>query len=292
MVILIIKPIKTPEHIKQVAGIEAAAWGMKPSDTVPDHLLTAITNNGGLLLGAYEGDQLIGFTLGWLGTVGSTESCLAADQLKLVSHMTGVLSGYRDQRIGYRLKLAQRNWALAQGLDLVTWTYDPLESRNGYLNIHLLGCTCQTYLRDYYGEMTDLMNEGITSDRFQVEWRIKDTHVHKRISDELDRKESVKTIDQLEKEGVQKINSAKWKHGSVPLAGEPPIEPSSPRVLVEIPPDFQAIRKENLESAVAWRFHTRMIFESLFASEFQVVDFIYQRGDTPQSFYLLEKQTL
>ncbi len=288
---MIIKPIKTPELIRQVAGVEAAAWGMKPPGTVPDHLLTAIVNNGGLLLGAYDGDQLIGFTLGWLGTVSSVESRLAADQLKLVSHMTGVLSGYRDQRIGYRLKLAQRDWALAQGLDLVTWTYDPLESRNGYLNIYLLGCTCQTYLRDYYGEMTDLMNEGIASDRFQVEWWIKGTHVHRRVSEELERKESVKTIDQLIKDGTQLLNPAKMKPGSVPLLSEPPIEPSSPRVLVEIPTDFQAIRNENLESAVAWRFHTRMIFESLFAGEYQVVDFIYQRGDTPRGFYLLKKQT-
>jgi predicted GNAT superfamily acetyltransferase len=288
---LIIKPIKTPEQINQVSVVESAAWGMKPSDTVPDHLLTAIINNGGLLLGAYDGDQLIGFTLGWLGTVDSTGSRLAADQLKLVSHMTGVLSGYRDQRIGYRLKLAQRDWALAQGLDLVTWTYDPIESRNSFLNIHLLGCTCQTYLRDYYGEMTDLMNEGITSDRFQVEWWIKDTSVHKRIAEEFEWEESV-TIDQLVIEGVQLINPPEWKSGSVPLPGEPLMEPSSPRVLVEIPTDFQAIRKENLESAVAWRFHTRMIFESLFVSEYQVVDFIYQRGDIPRGFYLLEIQTL
>ena len=286
-----IKPIKTPEHIRQVAGVETVTWGGKPTNTVPDHLLTAIANNGGLLLGAYDGDQLVGFTLGWLGTVGSVESRPAANQLKLVSHMTGVLSGYRDQRIGYRLKLAQRDWALAQGLDLVTWTYDPLESRNGYLNIHLLGCTCQTYLRDYYGEMTDLMNEGIISDRFQVEWWIKDAHVHKRISEESERKETEKTIDQFVKEGIRLLNPAKWKPGSVPLPGEPLGEPSGPRVLVEIPTDFQAIRKESLESAVAWRFQTRTIFESLFASEYQVADFIYQREDTPRGFYLLEKQT-
>jgi predicted GNAT superfamily acetyltransferase len=288
---MIIKPIKTPEQINQVSVVESAAWGMKPSDTVPDHLLTAITNNGGLLLGAYDGDQLIGFTLGWLGIVSLDESRLAADQLKLVSHMTGVLSGYRNQRVGYRLKLAQRDWALAQGLDLITWTYDPLESRNGYLNIHLLGCTCQTYLREYYGEMTDLMNEGIPSDRFQVEWWIKETHVRKRISEESDRKESV-TIDQLVMEGVQLINPPKRKPFSVPQPSELPIEPSSPRVLVEIPTDFQAIRKENIETAVAWRFHTRMIFELLFGGEYQVVDFIYQRGDIPRGFYLLEIQIL
>lgn len=288
---MIIKPIKTPEQINQVSLVEVAAWGMKPPDTVPDHLLTAIVNNGGLLLGAYDEDQLIGFTLGWLGTVSSTESRLAADQLKLVSHMTGVLSGYRDHRIGYRLKLAQRDWALSQGLDLVTWTYDPLESRNGYLNIHLLGCTCQTYLRNYYGEMTDLMNEGIPSDRFQVEWWIKSTHVHQRISEELKRKESVRTIDQLVKEGAQLLNPARWKSGSGPKLGEPTDEPSSDRVLVEIPTDFQAIRKDNLEGSETWRFHTRKIFELLFAGEYQVVDFIYQRGETPRGFYLLEKRT-
>jgi len=105
---LIIKPINTPLQIKQVAQVEAETWGLNPSDTVPDHVLTAIAYDGGVLLGAYDRDKLIGFTLGWLGTTSPEDGIIAADYLKLVSHMTGVLDGYRDQRIGYNLKLAQR----------------------------------------------------------------------------------------------------------------------------------------------------------------------------------------
>ena len=183
---MIIKPIDTFEEIKSVSEVEAETWGMQSGNTVPDHVLAAIARNGGFLLGAYEDEKLIGYTLGWLGTSSPSSPEPAAGRLKLVSHMTGVLSQYRDRRVGYHLKLAQRDWALGQGLDLITWTYDPLESRNGYFNIHLLGCVCDTYLRNYYGEMSDKMNEGIFSDRFKVDWWINQPGIERALSRKID----------------------------------------------------------------------------------------------------------
>lgn len=283
---MIIKPINTPLQIKQVAQVEAETWGLNPSDTVPDHVLTAIANDGGVLLGAYDRDQLIGFTLGWLGTTSQEDGIIAADYLKLVSHMTGVLDGYRDQRIGYHLKLAQREWALARGLDLVTWTYDPLESRNAYLNIHLLGCTCQTYYRDYYGEMSDQMNEGIASDRLRVDWWINSDRVRRCLSPSPDQKIQAGSIELYIQVGVQLLNPTKLE-GGYHLPGDQTISPSKTRLLVEIPADIQAIRQKDREMGVAWRRHTREIFESVFSAGYRVVDFIYIRGETPQSYYLL-----
>ena len=292
MVILIIKSINTPGLIKQVAGVESDAWGEKPGDTVPDHVLTAIANNGGVLLGAYDGDQLLGFTLGWLGTINPDDNMAAAEQLKLVSHMTGVLSGHQDQRIGYKLKLAQRDWALNRGLDLVTWTYDPLESRNAYLNIHLLGCTCQTYYRDYYGEMSDEMNQGTVSDRFGVDWLITRDHVIDRISQYKNSRREGDSMEELIQSGVQLLNPARFDQGKWPLPIEKIKSPNKQQILVEIPADIQAIRQSDPGNAGVWRLHTRDIFETLFSDNYQVFDFIYNPGDQHRSFYLMDKGLL
>ena len=128
------------------------------------------------------------------------------EQLKLVSHMTGVLAEYRDQRVGYELKLAQRDWALSLGLDLITWTYDPLESRNGYFNVHLLGSVSQTYLRNYYGEMSDQMNEGIPSDRLRVDWWITSPVVENCLGKSVEKSDFQRSIEELEDNGFQLIN--------------------------------------------------------------------------------------
>ena len=289
MVILIIKPIDSPELIKQVAQVESDTWGLKPGDSVPDHVLTAIARNGGVLLGAYDADRLIGFTLGWIGLNDPTDNKIAAEQLKLVSHMTGVLSGYRDQRVGFHLKLAQREWALARGLYLVTWTYDPLESRNAYLNIHLLGCTCHTYFRDYYGEMTDGMNQGIASDRFRVDWWIDSDHVINRIAQAKNQIKKTLSVDDLLQTGTQLLNPAKYEKGKPAVPTDNSEIPASDQVLLEIPPDFQVIRQNDLGLAGVWRFHTRELFEILFAENYQVVDHIFLPEEQPRSFYYLEK---
>lgn len=84
--------------------------------------------------------------------------------------MAAVLPAYQGLGIGERLKWAQRDAVLAQGIDLITWTYDPLESANAYLNLRKLGAVCNTYLRNVYGNLTDTLNNGLATDRFQVDW--------------------------------------------------------------------------------------------------------------------------
>src|SRR6185436_11873728 len=106
--------------------------------------------------------------LGFLGTTDGPASRPAMTRLKHCSHQLGVLPAYRDQDIGYRLKLAQRDWVNLQGVRLITWTYDPLESRNARLNIARLGAVCRTYRREPYGVMEDTLNAGVPADRFQV----------------------------------------------------------------------------------------------------------------------------
>src|SRR3970282_1162763 len=104
--------------------------------------------------------------------------------LKHCSHMLAVLPEYRDQKIGYRLKLAQREAVHEQAVRLITWTYDPLESRNANLNINRLGGIVRTYKRNHYGEMQDGLNAGLPSDRLLVEWWITSNRVKQRLSSE------------------------------------------------------------------------------------------------------------
>jgi predicted GNAT superfamily acetyltransferase len=286
---LIIKPIDTPDLIKEVANVEVATWGIKQGDNVPDHILTTFVHEGGVLFGAYDGDKLIGFTLGWLGTSTTGEGKPAADQLKLVSHMTGVLAGYRDRRVGYQLKLAQRDWAIKRDLDLITWTYDPLESRNAYLNIHLLGCTCNTYFRDYYGEMVDEINRGIPSDRFRVDWWIRRGHVVDRLGKAAQKMGESSSEENLLLPQGKILNPADHDSGPNPIPAGSSELPAQGPIMIEIPADMQTLRKLDKDLALNWRIHTRELFERAFLLDYQVVDLIHQRGKKPCSFYLLEK---
>ncbi|MBN1317807.1 MAG: hypothetical protein JXA42_20150 [Anaerolineales bacterium] len=276
---MIIQPITTLEQVLAVSELERAIWETTPADMVPVHVLLTVARNGGVLLGAYEDEKLIGYILGWLGTQEKTDILPAAENLKLVSHMAGVLQGYRDQRVGYHLKLAQRNWAMARKLELVTWTYDPLESRNANLNIRQLGATCHSYLRDYYGELTDKINAGLATDRFRVDWWIAHHHVTSRLG-----RTRPSMLDSLD---AQLLNPARiGENGLLQPAGVP-IEPGESRLLIEIPTNIQTIRQADMALAAEWRFHTRELFEKAFAAGYQITDFYFIKSGRPQSFYLL-----
>jgi predicted GNAT superfamily acetyltransferase len=169
-----IHPLTTHDEIFAVEQLQRDAWGVPEVDVVPLHMLITPPRHGGLLLGAFDGERLAGFVFGFLG--------LTADgRLKHCSHMAGVHPDYRDHGVGYQLKLAQREHAMAQGLDLITWTFDPLETRNAWLNFHKLGVICRTYIRNLYGPMRAAINVGLPSDRFEVEWWIRSERVVERL---------------------------------------------------------------------------------------------------------------
>ena len=274
-----IRPIQTNEEYRAVEQIQREAWGLDDVDVVPDHLLLTMHKNGGLVLGAFEPrpeegrERLIGFTFGFVGR-------LPDGKVRHCSHMAGVAPAHQNQNVGYRLKLAQREHVLAQGIDLITWTFDPLESRNSYLNFHKLGATCRTYLRELYGGMRDELNIGLPSDRFQVDWHIASAHV----SDWLRGEQVHPSLPALQAEGIPILNR--------PLPGTPPHPPQTilplegDRLLIQIPAHFQAIKSTDLELARAWRLHTRALFEAAFAKGYTAIDLLFEEG---QSCYLLKK---
>jgi predicted GNAT superfamily acetyltransferase len=277
-----IRPLHTIDEYRTAETLQCTVWNIQNIRVVPDAVLLTTQKNGGLVLGAFdmgagpEHAQLIGYLYGFVGLTpdGTVKHC---------SHQLGVLPGYQDQNIGYRLKLAQREYVAAQGISLITWTYDPLESRNAYLNLHKLGAVCRTYLCNIYGEMRDGLNSGLPSDRFEVEWHITSHHVTRRLEGAL-----TTTLDALRQEGVPVLNSAHSdpRTGSplAPLADPLPIE--GERLLIQVPASFQSIKAADLEIAAAWRQQTRALFEQAFARNYTATNML---NDGQQRYYLLEQ---
>jgi chorismate synthase len=258
--------------------IQQLAWAMPHGiEIVPLHLLIAVQKQGGLLLGAFEGDKLVGFVFGFVGMTPD-------GNLKHCSHMMGVLPEYQCRGVGYQLKLAQRDFVLSQRIDLVTWTYDPLESRNAYLNIHKLGAISRAYIRDLYGPMADGLNAGLPSDRLQVEWWIRRERVRKRLTGQ-DAQPSLAACMQ--------VNPVTWLPIGLPAPLSPVLNASTPCLAVEVPATYQAVKAADPELALQWRLTIRQLLETYFAAGYCAVGYVrsMERGEW-RAFYLLHKDQL
>lgn len=281
-----IHPITTLDDMRLAEEVQRQVWQASDDELFSAHSLHALAYNGASLLGAYDNGRLIGLVLGTLATRDGTEP--AAARLKMYSVMAGVLPAYQNQGVGRLLKLAQREAALVLGLDLITWTFDPLESRNGRFNIHALGATSRTYLRHFHGEMSGI-NAGLPTDRLDVDWHIASPRVAARLRGD----HRLLSLTSLLERGVPVINPATYTEEGLPcptaVADLP--RPDQPYCLLEIPPDFQAIKRANFGLAHLWRMITRQAFEALFAAGFELTEFVYQKGGNGRfrSFYLFEQ---
>lgn len=150
-------------EFKAVEDLQQEVWHVVDREVVPAlHFIPAVAV-GAVLLGAFDGDRMIGFVYGFPGFEG--------ERRIIHSDMLAVLPEYRGRGLGAGLKLAQRDAALAQGITRMTWTFDPLQSRNAHLNFNKLGVTADRYLRDFYGETTSPLHRGST-DRLWVTWEL------------------------------------------------------------------------------------------------------------------------
>ncbi len=278
--------IRLLEKVEEMHAIEdliAKIWGGGAEDIVPSHILITIIHNGGIALGAYEDEKMIGFTYGFPG-LSKTPQGLEA---KHCSHQMGVLPAHRGKNIGFALKKAQWQMVRQQGLDRITWTFDPLLSRNAYLNIARLGAVCNTYKREEYGDMVDELNAGIASDRFQVDWWLNTRRVTQHLLDVENR--AALGLNNYQKADAQLIYTPETNVDLGLLF--PPQAFSRPEkkiLLLQIPADYQTLRSENPSLAQDWRFFTREVFEESFKAGYIVTDFIYERSEKiPRSFYVL-----
>ncbi|MGZ5291029.1 MAG: GNAT family N-acetyltransferase [Actinomycetota bacterium] len=156
-----LRPLPTLEDADEIIRVLLATWG--DGQIVPREMVRALAESGNVPYGAFAGDELVGYVLGWAG-VDPDEG------LHVHSHMLAAVPDRRHGGIGYALKLAQRAQALDQGITSIRWTFDPLVARNAYFNLAKLGAVVDRFERNFYGEMADSVNRGDRSDRFFVRW--------------------------------------------------------------------------------------------------------------------------
>jgi predicted GNAT superfamily acetyltransferase len=282
-----IAALHSPKQFRVCEKLQEAIWQSASVDVVPAHVLITAQRHGGLVLGAFEeSGQMIGCLFGFAGRV-ANDNLASTGQVNWqhCSHFTGVIPEWRGRGVGYRLKLAQREWALTHGIELITWTYDPLEAANAALNLGKLGAICRCYLRDFYGEMADGLNAGLPSDRFEVAWWIGSERVRTR----LETGWQSSKVENLLSTGVTIINEI------TPCAGaalEPgPLQSiTGEKLLIEIPGNIQAVKATNSKLALAWRLGVRHACEAAFSMGYTCTEVVRsKRGDNFQVFYLLEK---
>ena len=156
--------------------LQKAVWNECDLETEPYVTFVVANQTGGQVLGAFDGDTMIGFTMAVAGVRNNTPY--------LHSHMTGVLADYRDRRVGRALKLFQREEALSRGIKLIEWTFDPLVPRNAYFNFMRLGAVARRYVPNAYGITTSPLHGSLPTDRLVAEWHLESDRVRRVLTGE------------------------------------------------------------------------------------------------------------
>jgi predicted GNAT superfamily acetyltransferase len=280
-----IEDLTTFGQFQQVERLEAEVWG--PIDLVPVPIMAVTVKRGAVLIGAYDGDRLAGFVYSFPalrpdgnhnhdGTTARRHDVPTAESPRPShwSHTLGVHPDYRGAGLGRDLKLAQRERVLALGLDLIEWTYDPLQALNANLNIVTLGAVVEEYEENVYGESPSPLHGGLPTDRFVCQWWIRRPHVERRVA----RVGQVDRIGMVSHEvaGAPVVNVTALD-GAWLECGPADLTRAEPRLAVDIPIDFTGMLAGDLARARRWRFHTRQIFTHYFHAGYRVVDFTLHR---------------
>ena len=167
---VVIRDLRRHEERTAVLRLFEDVWRPEAGNPPPmtAELLRALGHAGNYVAGAFAGTRLVGASAGFF---------TAPPECALHSHITGVAPGSEHHGVGFALKLHQRAWALARGVPLAVWTFDPLVARNAWFNLAKLGALPSAYLEDFYGPMTDAINAGMPSDRLLLTWRLDDPAV-------------------------------------------------------------------------------------------------------------------
>ncbi len=275
---IVIEPVEDFEGFHACERLQQEVWGLEDLGVVPDHVLLTTVEGGGLLLGAFVAEggarEMVGFALSFFGR---TED----GKLRHCSLMAAVKDGWRDRGVGYRLKLAQRECVLRQGVALITWTFDPMESRNAHFNLNKLGAVATRYFLNYYGDLRDERNRGIPTDRFLCEWHLRSPRVERRIT------QGYQPPDPELIREIPVVN--RGKPGKPPTPGTVSLGLEEERLRLEIPVDLQALKARSLALARAWRFSTREALSHYMGRGYLVTGLL---RDGKRSFLLLERKPL
>lgn len=271
-----IRRLTTIEHCRRVARLEREIWGYTDAeDVVPPPVLIVSTLRGGILLGAFDAaGEMQGFVY--------SLPAVKEGQLTQWSHMLGVRPAARDAGLGVRLKLAQREAALAAGVALIEWTFDPLQALNAYFNFTRLGVVVDEYEENIYGVSSSPLHRGSPTDRFVAQWKLREPHVERRIA--------ARGMPLMRDAGVAAapIVNPSVERGPWLVPGPASLDVSSRRLLVEIPADYDGIQRADEALALEWRLASRAVFQAYLARGYRVVDFFLSR-ERKRGQYLLAR---
>lgn len=247
-----IRELHDVESMAKAIELLEGVWHAKPGDElVSQSLLMAMAHSGNYVVGAFRGEQMLGACLGFFcAPVGDA----------VHSHIAAVADIAAGNGIGTAIKLHQRDWARARGLNRITWTFDPIIARNAYFNLAVLGASGADYLVDFYGTLSDAVNSGAPSDRILVSWDLRSI-----------RRNAVTT---------------QASPALVDMAGEPrrvPYPAASSQLRVQIPSEIAAVREEDPVRALRWRIALRETMIDVLSDGWRI------NGFDRSGHYLLER---
>lgn len=253
-----VRDLHTLDEFRQVVALEHAIWGLR-EECVPVTLFAASVPRGGVLVGAFDRDELVGFSFAF--------PAVAHRRLVLWSHMTGVADAHRGRGVGLALKLAQRQRARAMGIDRIDWTFDPLQADNAHFNLRRLGAIVERYEVNVYGELASPLHGSLPTDRFVVQWWIDAPHV----SAALDATSPI--AGRARDRRLVVANPTRIADGWTVCEADPSVPQAEAWVGIRIPPRYTAMLALAPEVALRWRLATRRLFQVLLGHGYRIVDF-------------------
>ncbi|HEV2697705.1 MAG TPA: GNAT family N-acetyltransferase [Terriglobales bacterium] len=272
---LTIRELETVADLARALELERNVWQCEASDVVPITLAVASRAAGSIWLGAFDRDELVGFAFAL--------PSFDAGETAFHSHTVGVRDDYQSSGVGYQLKLAQRKRALAVGIKKMTWTFDPLRSRNAHLNFCKLGVISDRYEVDFYGTKSSSPLHSNSTDRFWVTWHMADPRVEQRLKGKDPRSEMLDALAHLDP-------LVRFNGNGRPAEAELVPALARQRIAIEIPGDIGRIEGEDIALGREWRLATRRAFTESLKAGFVVKDFCRSiRGQQGPGAYLLER---
>jgi predicted GNAT superfamily acetyltransferase len=289
------RDLTTLEDFAVVVDLEREIWGPGYDDVVPVPILAVSVHSGGILIGAFDDEReqthlaprtshfapsaMIGFVYSLPG--------IKDGKPTQWSHMAGVVRAYQSRGLGYQLKLLQRERALSAGLDLVQWTYDPLQAMNAHLNFTKLGVVVEEYAVNIYGVSGSPLHGGNPTDRFVADWWIRKPHVERRIAPAAQGSSPAMVMRDQGVADAGRVNRAgtvgEWLEcANVDLTLD------ARRLAVEIPMGFTDMLSKAPDLALAWRMSTREIFTTYFARGYRAVEFFLDRPSRKGAYLMVK----
>ena len=274
---IVIRDLATIEEFRAVEDLQIEAWGDDERDIVPLSQLVGASCVGGSVIGAFDGERLVGFAYGFYGHL--------SGMIVHHSHMLAVSPDYRSHNLGFELKAAQRKRVLTDKItDRMTWTFDPLQSLNAHFNFRKLGVVSDTYKINAYGENASSFLHRNGTDRLLVTWLLNSPKVNNLID--------LGTTAASDPEPRDTVVSCVLRNSGTDVPElDVPIDDAGEAMKIEIPRDIGSIEERDFDLAKKWREMTRLVFSEAVSKGFVVTDYFLE-GDRTAGSYFLKKTTI